>query len=612
MFDRITLLVTIAESRQSSDPRVRDQVPPELLDGRTLILCPASLVQNWIDELKRWMPENEKLGGVFSIATITENRNPTESEPRQRFRLICDQWGHSNGVLILSYDMFRSIINNSTRSRHDMATYNDIEHSRLKRALLSKTKIVVADEAHKLASGSMVAAIARTFETKYRIAMTGTPLSNNLTEWFDMIDWISPGYLGNFNKFKVKFVSKIEKGMQAECSRADRRAGLKAQRLLIGILTPKYHRMEISAIASELPPKIEFAISIRLTDVQKQLYNAFVYEADQTPGLSTLSWLSLLQLCCNHPRLFLKQLRERRDKQNSTKDATQLKSPTFRSTFNPSLDFILNVESILSQASQIPDKVFTYRALILEEILRASAQAGDKVLIFSQSIPTVDWLGGLLQSLRTKFCRIDGDSDSSERQAMSRDFNSGNDVQAMLISTKAGGVGLNLYGANRVVIFDYVFNPMWETQAVGRSYRIGQQKPVYVYRLRSHGTFEDLLYRQALAKTELFHTIVNKKDVSAKGGKSKTKWLSYVQDKEQQPVDALMGRDPDVFDHLVRSPLASTIVAAEQYDFKEEDPQLTEEEKAEVERELVEDARSRASSARASSARASSAQTGQM
>lgn len=474
--------------------------------------------------------------------------------------------------------------------------YSDEEHKQLEVILLRKTRIVVADEAHKLASASMISEFARRFKTKYRIAMTGTPLSNNLTEWFHMIDWISPGYLGGFNEFKAKFVSKIVRGMDALCSKTERRNGLKAQRLLNGILAPKYHRMEISAIASELPPKKEYAISIKLTGIQERAYNAFVSEAQMVPGLSPLSWLSLLQLCCNEPRLFLASLRQRRAQQNPNNAAPPLKSPTSNSPFNPSLALIEEVSSTLSEAPEIHDKApFSHRLEILRKILEGSAQAGDKVVIFSQSLPTVNCLQQVLVRLGTNFRRIDGDSDSSERQSISRSFNSGDDVQVMIISTKAGGVGLNLYGANRVVIFDSTFNPMWENQAVGRAYRMGQRRPVYVYRLRSSGTFEDLLYRQALTKTELFHTIVNKKDVSAKGTKSKTNWLFRVRDMERQPIHDIMGGDPYVFDKIAAGTFASAIVAAEQYDFKEEDPQLTEEEKKEVELELVADANRRAS-----------------
>ncbi len=145
------------------------------------------------------------------------------------------------------------------------------------------------------------------------------------------------------------------------------------------------------------------------------------------------------------------------------------------------------------------------------QILKKSKKAGDRVLVFSQSIPTLNYLEDLFKRANKKFIRLDGNTKMSERATYLKLFNKGK-FDVFLISTKAGGLGFNLQGANRVVIFDFNFNPQWEEQAIGRSYRIGQEKPVFVYRFIAGGTFEEKLFNQAVFKTQLAFKVVEKKN----------------------------------------------------------------------------------------------------
>jgi len=144
----------------------------------------------------------------------------------------------------------------------------------------------------------------------------------------------------------------------------------------------------------------------------------------------------------------------------------------------------------------------SYKTQILCQILDASKLAGDKCLIFSQSLVTLDFLEKLCKSQRRKYARLDGKTQMNKRQLMTKNFNT-DTTELYLISTTAGGLGLNLPGANRVIIFDFKWNPVHEEQAIGRAYRIGQKKETFVYRFVAGGTFEDSVHNKTIFKLQL-------------------------------------------------------------------------------------------------------------
>ena len=136
---------------------------------------------------------------------------------------------------------------------------------------------------------------------------------------------------------------------------------------------------------------------------------------------------------------------------------------------------------------------------------------------------------------------------------MTKVFNEGN-TNVCLVSTRAGGQGLNLFGANRVVILDDHFNPMWEQQAIGRAYRIGQQKPVYVYRLTVGGTFEQAIQNQALFKEQLATRVVDKKNPNRSALKGAGEYLFPPKEVDREDLSQFLGKDPLVLDRLLAAP----------------------------------------------------------
>lgn len=247
-------------------------------------------------------------------------------------------------------------------------------------------------------------------------------------------------------------------------------------------------------------------------------------------------------------------------------------------------------KQLLADVPDLNDPRHSYRADIFKKIVEESVRVGDKILCFSHSIPTLDYLETLLRSSGFRFNRLDGKTAVKSRQQAVKDFNTRDDIKVYLISTKAGGLGLNIPGANRVIIFDFGFNPTWEEQAVGRAYRLGQKKPVYIYRFISGGTYEEVIQNKSIFKTQLAMRVVDKKNVERSATKSLREYLFPVKDVKQEDISKYVGGDPQVLDKILldKESASSSIlnIATTETFRRENNESLTEDEKKEMEQEL--------------------------
>jgi superfamily II DNA or RNA helicase len=566
------------------------------------------LVGNWIDELLTWDPDNV-LGQFRPLhASI---------KPQDRLQTIT-RWYEGGGVLVVGYEMFRALIQNKeTKSRG--AALDEKVHTRVKMELLEGPNIIIADEAHKLKNAkASITTVANQFKSSSRIALTGSPLANNVEEYHTMIDWVAPNYLGPAKEFRFKYVEPIELGLWQDSSSSERRKSLKMLGVLKEDIAPKVHRADMSVLRNDLPPKKEFVIKVPLTEVQRKAYSVYVNSMvsgsvaltkDGQIKQSTLwHWLAVLALLCNHPACFKEKLNERKGDANSqaarieempaSKEAAEsgedieaaLNEPIWKVGVSQQL---IQDETNLFQAEAVDMKSvnLSYKVKITCQILDAARQVKDKVLVFSQSIPTLNFLEELFAKQGRKFMRLDGKTKMSARQGLTKHFNTG-DVEVYLISTTAGGLGLNLPGANRVIIFDFKFNPIQEEQAVGRAYRIGQKKPTFVYRFVVAGTFEDTVHNKTIYKMQLASRVVDKKNPIAHAKKNISDFLFEPRDVEQQDLSNFEGSDPKVLDRILASQKhTNTIRAIVQSDTfeKDDDDKLTAEEEKEVKQLLIDE-----------------------
>ncbi|GAB3244899.1 DEAD/DEAH box helicase [Nocardioides dilutus] len=384
--------------------------------GPTLVVCPASLLGNWEAEIARFAP---------GVAV-------------RRF--------HGGGRSLAGLDR----LDHQTVDGFVLTTYGTMRVSAEALAAV-RWGLVVADEAqHVKNARSSTARALRAIPHGARIAMTGTPVENNLTELWAILDWATPGLLGSRLAFRKRWAAQVEAGVDPAVTRQ-----------FTELISPFVLRRRKSdpGIAPELPAKTETDHPLGLTREQVVLYEAFVKDtmerieradpADQVTrrGL-VLALLTGLKQICNHPAHFLKQ-----------SGAVRL---TGRSE---KLDLI-------------------------DELLGTVLAEDGAALVFTQYVAMGRLLSAHLAKGGLEHRFLHGGTPIREREAMVASFQAG-DFPVFLLSLKAGGTGLNLTGADHVIHVDRWWNPAVEEQATDRAYRIGQTKPVQVHRLITRGTIEE-------------------------------------------------------------------------------------------------------------------------
>jgi SNF2 family DNA or RNA helicase len=273
----ITFLYTLAVAGSSSDKKIYEQIPKHLRKSKTLILCPPGLVENWWDEFHNWLPFDRDSGKLREDYIGKIYRADGVLQPVERMAAI-KEWHATGGVLLMGFQTFRMYI---FRSPNSQISARDQE--RLREILLEEPNVIVADEAHNLKSTkTALTRAASLFRSKSRIAMTGSPLSNNLLEYWAMIEWIDPRYLGPLTEFKRKYVEPITDGLYTDSSPVERRRSLTMLKVLQKDLSLKVHRADIDVIQSEMPQKTEFMVTVPLTTLQRNVYIRFVYSMSKT------------------------------------------------------------------------------------------------------------------------------------------------------------------------------------------------------------------------------------------------------------------------------------------------------------------------------------------
>lgn len=560
----ITLLSALAEAAASKDATISSQIPEHLKILKIVILCPVNVLTNWMEELINWSPP-DLLGEFYQLdASISApNRGP-----------YVEQWATDVGcsVLVLGYKLFVGLEEN------------------VRQRIVDVCSIVIGDEAHIFKNRATKTGMAvNSFKTTSRIALTGSPLSNNVKEYYSIIDWVAPGFLGEPGEFNMRYGNPIEDGLSAT---SDRGANRKAKVLLAALkklVETKVQRMSMHALKADLPPKIEFIIYVDLSKIQMAAYKAYLKGdlRNRPEGKIIVNnvWAlqSVLPLLLVHPSIYYHKLKKDRakiaeDMKEMKEITTEAQQPQGGTPDEADLEAPLGISSeVASDALEVfdePDKYksldTSYKMMVLEKILDESLKLGDNVLVFSQKLAILNFIEEQLLCNKSRKCyRIDGAVNSRIRQAKVHNFNSGRGG-VFLISTTAGGVGLNLHGANRVVIMDSQYNPTHEQQAVGRAYRIGQTKPVFVYWLLCDGTFEKTMQSKQVFKTQLSSRVVDDKAPIAKSDRSLWQWFTQPEEVPHQDTSHFQGRDT-VLDAVLQSELTAGISSMETTDTFEEE-----------------------------------------
>ncbi|KAL7950486.1 P-loop containing nucleoside triphosphate hydrolase protein [Trichoderma barbatum] len=564
----ITFLVAVIEAANSEDESIQEQVPKDLRKSQSLILCPAGLVDNWLDEILIWSPKG-LLGKVFKIEAAQKGEN-------LRLSIIRD-WERDGGVLVMGHEMF-------SKSENDM------------RKILTQTpSIVICDEAHVMKNHvKKLHRACQEFRTRSRIALTGSPLSNNVEEYYWMINWAAPNFLGPPEEFRDIYLKPIQDGLWKDSTGFAKRKALKMLEVLKMNVAPKVQRATTQCVRHELPAKYEFVIFVEPTPVQKMLYD--LYLGEMAPrwangaDANVLGASEHLRLICNHPLCFRQKVKEM--SQANAPGSSRASAMTQQNTNSgkeddadddcidkaqaPAMTFPQSmISSVLKETNGADNAnpALSRKVELLLMILDEARAIGDKVLVFSQSLITLNYLDNLFKQQRRVVCRLDGSTAVSKRQEQIKAFNTGKQ-EIYLISTQAGGVGLNIHGANRVVIFDFKWNPVREQQAVGRAYRFGQEKTVYVYQFVVSGSFEEALQNKTVFKMQLASRVVDKKN-PVSWGKRVGDLMKPITAKPARDLRKFQGRGRDkILDKLIEyaqpSGVIREIISTDT--FEEEDP----------------------------------------
>jgi superfamily II DNA or RNA helicase len=414
-----------------------------------LIVCPTSLVFNWVAEAKKFTPE------LKVLALHGPDRHT-------KFDQIAD-----SDVVVTSYALIR----------RDAERYRELEFD-----------TVALDEAQHIKNRQTQNAQAvKAVKAQHRIVLTGTPMENSVLDLWSIFDFLMPGYLGTAKDFRERYELPIAKEKNAE-----------AQKRLARRLRPFMLRRLKKEVASDLPAKLEQVSFCELTPDQRSVYQQ-VIEASRKEVLEAVgaqgvaksrmvvltALLRLRQVCCD---LRLLKLKKRSDGVMECGDDAETGS-TLQHSNTPTLH----------SASSGKLEMFSE---LLEEVI----DGGHRLLVFSQFVGMLTLLKEKLTAEGTEFCYLDGST--TDRAAVVERFQTNATIPVFLISLKAGGVGLNLTGADTVIHFDPWWSPAVEDQATDRAHRIGQTKVVTSYKLITRDTVEEKILTLQNRKREIIQATI--------------------------------------------------------------------------------------------------------
>ncbi|CAM0875081.1 unnamed protein product [Alopecurus aequalis] len=487
------------------------------LNGPYMVIAPLSTLSNWLNELTRFTPS---LTGLIYHGT-----KDARTELRRKY--MPKTVGPDFPIIITSYEM-------AMYDAKFLANY--------------KWKYVVVDEGHRLKNTKckLLRELKR-IPMDNKLLLTGTPLQNNLAELWSLLNFILPDIFSSHQEFEswFDFTGLRDEEQQEE---TDEKKRVLVVSKLHAILRPFLLRRMKEDVEHMLPRKKEIIIYANMTEHQKQIQNHLVEQTFDNylhenmdivlrkPGIKTKLNNLLIQLRknCAHPDLF-----------NNAYDSNSLYPP---------------VDKLLEQCGKFQ---------LLDRLLNVLLKRKHKVLIFSQWTKVLDLLDYYLDVKGLKVCRIDGSVNLEVRRKQIADFNDLNSgMNVFILSTRAGGLGINLTSADTCILYDSDWNPQMDLQAMDRCHRIGQTQPVHVYRLATSNSVEGRIIKRAFGKLKLEHVVIGKgqfqQDAAKPNALDEAELLALLRD-EQADEDRMIQTDisdKDLLKLMERSDLTGTPAAA--------------------------------------------------
>ena len=414
----LSVILSYVESSNKDDCRIP-----------SLVICPSSLSLNWEEETKKFAP---------SLKTLVING---DLEERKRKIDTIKEYD----LVIISYDLLK----------RDVELFEDRNYN---------FRYLIADEAQYIKNNKTQNAKAiKQLKSQTRFALTGTPIENSLAELWSIVDFIMPGYLFSYNKFKTQYETPIIKENDQE-----------KMNKLKEMIEPFVLRRIKENVLQELPEKTITVLNNEMEGEQLKIYLSYsemakkkAKEEIEENGIknSQMKILALLmrlrQICC-HPGLF--------------------------------------IENYTGESKKLTQCI---------EIIKTAIQAGHRILLFSGYSSMFPYIQKELDESQIKYFMLTGKTKITDRMDLVNEFNANDDIKVFLISLKAGGTGLNLIGADVVIHYDPWWNLSVERQATDRAYRIGQKKNIQVYNLITKNSIEEKIYELQQKKAKLADDILS-------------------------------------------------------------------------------------------------------
>lgn len=433
-----------------------------------LLLCPASVLLQWVRELHKWYPmmrvvllhasgSGATLAGRTYSQLIREVLDDDDGDDGATHTI-----GNGGGVVVSTYENVRQY----------QELFMDVEWD-----------YVVLDEGHRIRNpDAEITLVCKQFKTVHRIILTGTPIQNRLRELWSLFDFVYPGKLGTLPIFDDEFVLPIRTGGYANASKMQVLMAYKCALVLKDLINPfllRRTKKEIQHV-TKMPEKMEQILFCSLTPKQQGAYQTYLNSPEVASVLRRdirpFRAISILRHICNHPDLL--------------------------STVGD--NGVASYNTAMREIDDYGSPEGSGKMIVLNKILALWKEQGHRVLLFTQTRKMLDILESMMAQLGYTFCRLDGTTSVKERQALLDAYNAdGSSIFIFLLTTRAGGIGINLVGADRVVIFDPDWNPSTDLQARERSWRLGQTKQVTIYRLITSGTIEEKIYHRQIFKQYL-------------------------------------------------------------------------------------------------------------
>ncbi|CDF88288.1 unnamed protein product [Zygosaccharomyces bailii CLIB 213] len=451
----------------------------------TLIVCPPSLTGHWEAEFEQYSP---------FLKTLVYAGGPSTRGP------LRDKLPEAD-VIITSYDV----------ARNDLSVLAQFDYN-----------YCVLDEGHIIKNAqSKLAKAVKQFRSNHRLILTGTPIQNNVVELWSLFDFLMPGFLGTEKMFQERFAKPIAASRNSKTSSKEQEAGALALEALHKQVLPFMLRRLKEDVLSDLPPKIIQDYYCELSDLQKQLYADFSRkqktvvkkDIENTTDVDSkqhiFQALQYMRKLCNHPALVLSPEHPQLKQVESYLKQTHMdlhdisNAPKLLALRNLLFECGIGEEDMgrKSPPNQLPSTanvISQHRALIFCQLKDMLDMVEND--LFKRYMPSVTYM------------RLDGSVEARDRQKVVRKFNEDPSIDCLLLTTKVGGLGLNLTGADTVIFVEHDWNPMNDLQAMDRAHRLGQKKVVNVYRIVTKGTLEEKIMGLQKFKMNIASTVVNQQN----------------------------------------------------------------------------------------------------